>query len=164
MKFSRKSMTWGGEGEDKEPTSEESRSDISSSTTAPGRSTRAGPKVGQLFNVFNMNRYFHNRINYQYQSSKLIGLISYSMTRTLSKSVDCKKISRPNIYSKYWQYTASSLLWWGGRNWIIEKRTSRSLRVLSQYFWPLVMKDFLRNRIHFEFIEAYQIYFCFKLS
>ena len=102
--------------------------------------------------------------DYQYQSSKLIGLISNSITRTLSKSVDCKNISGPNIYSKYWQGTASPLLWWGGRNWIIDKRTSRSLRVLSQYICPLVMKDFSRNRIHFEFIEAYWIYFCFKLS
>ena len=113
---------------------------------------------------FNNNQCYHIIITYQYQSSKLMGLIFQSTTMVSRRSVDYKKTSGHVMYSKYWQGTASPLLWWGGRNWIIDKRTSRSLRVLSQYICPLVMKYFSRNRIHFEFIEAYQIYFCFKLS
>ena len=39
-------ITWGGEGElEREPASGESLSEISSSTTAPGRSTLAGPEI-----------------------------------------------------------------------------------------------------------------------
>ena len=41
-----KSGTWGGDGElEREPASGESLSEISSSTTAPGRSTLAGPEI-----------------------------------------------------------------------------------------------------------------------